>query len=115
SRPTAWWGAPRVPLRLPDRWMSPAGSRGPGPRGEVVRPLPRVRQRAAGSAAPRREKSPGERRCPAAPRPGPRSGGAMAGHHPLHDHYGPEARYAVAREAELPTTKWDEEVARGLE
>ena len=29
--------------------------------------------------------------------------------------YGPEARYAVEREAELPTTKWDEEIARGLE
>jgi agmatinase len=36
-------------------------------------------------------------------------------HHHLHDHYGPEARYAVEREAELPTTRWDEEVARGLE
>src|SRR6266540_2259504 len=33
----------------------------------------------------------------------------------LHDNYGPEARYAVAREAELPTTAWDREVARGLE
>jgi hypothetical protein len=33
----------------------------------------------------------------------------------LHEKYGPEARYAVEREAELPTTKWDEEVARGLE
>ncbi|WP_218578699.1 agmatinase family protein [Phytohabitans houttuyneae] len=33
----------------------------------------------------------------------------------IHDNYGPEARYAVEREAELPTTKWDEEVARGLE
>src|SRR3989440_3584673 len=33
----------------------------------------------------------------------------------LHDNYGPEARYAVQREADLPTTKWDEEVARGLE
>ena len=32
----------------------------------------------------------------------------------LHDNYGPEARYAVAREAELPTTKWEEEIARGL-
>ena len=36
-------------------------------------------------------------------------------HHHLHDRYGPEARYAVEREAELPTTKWEEEVARGLE
>ena len=36
-------------------------------------------------------------------------------HHHLHDNYGPEARYAVEREAELPTTKWEEEVARGLE
>src|SRR5439155_24364738 len=51
-------------------------------------------------------------------------GGAMGGHHhhhhhqpdpSLHDNYGPEARYAVEREALLPTTKWDEEVARGLE
>jgi agmatinase len=33
----------------------------------------------------------------------------------LHDHYGPEARYAVEQEAKLPTTKWEEEVARGLE
>jgi agmatinase len=32
-----------------------------------------------------------------------------------HDRYGPEARYAVAAEAELPTTKWEEEVRRGLE
>ena len=35
--------------------------------------------------------------------------------HPLHDRYGPEARYAVEREAELPTTRWKLEVARGLE
>jgi len=35
--------------------------------------------------------------------------------HELHDNYGPEARYAVEREAELPTTKWEEEIARGLE
>ena len=34
---------------------------------------------------------------------------------PLHDHYGPEAKYAVEAEALLPTTKWEEEVARGLE
>lgn len=33
----------------------------------------------------------------------------------LHDRYGPEARYAVAAEAALPRTKWEEEVARGLE
>lgn len=33
----------------------------------------------------------------------------------LHDRYGPEARYAVEAEANLPTTKWEEEVARGLE
>jgi agmatinase len=33
----------------------------------------------------------------------------------LHNNYGPEARYAVAREAELPTTAWEREVARGLE
>src|SRR3712207_2616845 len=32
-----------------------------------------------------------------------------------HDNYGPEARYAVEREAELPTTAWEREVARGLE
>ena len=33
----------------------------------------------------------------------------------LHDNYGPEARYAVAREAELPTTAYEREIARGLE
>jgi agmatinase len=33
----------------------------------------------------------------------------------LHDNYGPEARYAVQRESELPTTAWEHEVARGLE
>ncbi len=33
----------------------------------------------------------------------------------LHDNYGPEARYAVQRESELPTTAWEREVARGLE
>lgn len=33
----------------------------------------------------------------------------------MHDRYGPEARYAVEAEALMPTTKWDEEVARGLE
>jgi agmatinase len=33
----------------------------------------------------------------------------------LHDRYGPEAAYAVAAEAKLPTTKWEEEIARGLE
>ena len=33
----------------------------------------------------------------------------------LHDHYGPEARRAVAAEAALPTTGWEREVARGLE
>ena len=32
---------------------------------------------------------------------------------PLHDHYGPEAKYAVESEALLPTTKWEEEIARG--
>lgn len=38
-------------------------------------------------------------------------------HNPLrlHDRYGPEARYAVEAEANLPTTRWEEEVARGLE
>src|SRR5678810_311752 len=34
---------------------------------------------------------------------------------PVHDNYGPEARYAVEAEALIPTTKRDEEVARGLE
>ncbi len=33
----------------------------------------------------------------------------------LHERYGPEARAAVAAEARLPTTKWEEEVSRGLE
>ena len=33
----------------------------------------------------------------------------------LHDNYGPEARFAVEAEAALPTIRWDEEVARGLE
>jgi agmatinase len=33
----------------------------------------------------------------------------------LHERYGPEARYAVAAEGAMPTTKWEEEVARGLE
>jgi agmatinase len=33
----------------------------------------------------------------------------------LHQSYGPEARYAVAAEASLPSTGWDAEVARGLE
>jgi agmatinase len=32
-----------------------------------------------------------------------------------HQHYGPEAGAAVAAEATLPTTRWDAEVARGLE
>jgi len=37
-------------------------------------------------------------------------------HHPaLHENYGPEARYAVGAEAMLPSTKWQEEVRRGLE
>ena len=45
----------------------------------------------------------------------------MTGHHeyrgevPLHDHYGPEAKYAVESEALLPTTKWEQEIERGLE
>jgi agmatinase len=34
---------------------------------------------------------------------------------PLHDKYGPEAKFAVEAEALLPTTKYEEEVARGLE
>ena len=33
----------------------------------------------------------------------------------LHARYGPEAAYAVAAEATLPTSKWEEEVERGLE
>ena len=33
----------------------------------------------------------------------------------MHEGYGPEARYAVAAEAALPTTRWEEEVRRGLE
>lgn len=33
---------------------------------------------------------------------------------PLHNHYGPEARFAVEAEALIPTTKLDEEIARGL-
>src|SRR6202035_1463463 len=33
----------------------------------------------------------------------------------MHEGYGPEARYAVAAEAHLPSTRWEEEVARGLE
>jgi hypothetical protein len=33
----------------------------------------------------------------------------------LHDNYGPEARYAVQAEAALPSTKWEQEIARGLE
>jgi len=34
---------------------------------------------------------------------------------PLHDQYGPEAKFAVEAEALLPTTKHAEEIARGLE
>ena len=34
---------------------------------------------------------------------------------PLHDRYGPEAKYAVEAEALLPTTKYEEEIARGLQ
>jgi agmatinase len=33
----------------------------------------------------------------------------------LHGRYGPEARYAVAAEARLPSARWEQEVARGLE
>jgi agmatinase len=33
----------------------------------------------------------------------------------LHEHYGAEAKYAVEAEALLPTTKHEEEIARGLE
>jgi agmatinase len=33
----------------------------------------------------------------------------------LHDHYGPKAKYAVEAEARLPTAKYEEEIARGLE
>jgi agmatinase len=34
---------------------------------------------------------------------------------PLHNNYGTEAKYAVESEALLPTTRWEEEIARGLE
>jgi agmatinase len=34
---------------------------------------------------------------------------------PLHDRYGPEAKFAVEAEALLPTTKHEEELARGLQ
>ena len=37
------------------------------------------------------------------------------GNVPLHNQYGPEAKYAVEAEALLPTTKHEEEIARGLE
>src|SRR6476661_5964391 len=40
-----------------------------------------------------------------------REGGALE----LHDRYGPEARAAVEAEASLPTARWEEEIARGLE
>ena len=33
----------------------------------------------------------------------------------VHDRHGPEARRALEAEALLPTTKWEEEIARGLE
>jgi urease subunit gamma len=36
-------------------------------------------------------------------------------HDDLHANCSPEAREAVAAEARLPTAKWEEEVARGLE
>jgi agmatinase len=35
--------------------------------------------------------------------------------HPLHGNYGPEARFAVEREAQLPTTMHEREITRGLE
>jgi len=37
------------------------------------------------------------------------------GNVPLHNQYGPEAKYAVEAEALLPTTKHEEEIARGLQ
>ena len=40
---------------------------------------------------------------------------ADGGNPPVHDNYGPEAAFAVRAEAGLPTTKYDEEIARGLE
>jgi agmatinase len=40
---------------------------------------------------------------------------AAVGHFHVHDRHGPQARQALEREAALPTAKWDEEVARGLE
>lgn len=33
----------------------------------------------------------------------------------VHARHGPEAKHALEAEAIIPTTKWDEEVARGLE
>ncbi|MEA2702092.1 MAG: hypothetical protein QOD63_37, partial [Actinomycetota bacterium] len=33
----------------------------------------------------------------------------------VHDRHGPEAKRALEAEALLPTTKWQEEIARGLE
>jgi agmatinase len=41
--------------------------------------------------------------------------GAQAADGGLAGGYGPEARYAVEREAQLPTTQWAKEIARGLE
>ena len=41
--------------------------------------------------------------------------GKYRGEVPLHNQYGPEAKYAVEAEALLPTTKYEEEIARGLE
>ena len=41
--------------------------------------------------------------------------GKYRGAVPLHNQYGPEAKYAVEAEALLPTTKYEEEIARGLE
>ncbi len=66
---------------------------------------------------------------PAAPRPTPPTvRGGSVHYHPrkpgstpdggepeLHGNYGPEAAYAVAAEAALPTTMYEQEIARGLE
>ncbi len=67
---------------------------------------------------------PGPQDGPPGPQAGPLGLGHQAGyphdrsseHHPqLHENYGREARYAVGAEAVLPSTKWEEEVRRGLE
>ena len=93
-----WWGA------------GPRGARAPG--------------RATAGQKPGR---PRPHRCPRSAEHGSPHG-AFHRHHPHpdgrhpggagtagHEGYGPEARYAVEAEQALPSTRWDEEVARGLE